>query len=137
MKIALITFFALASFYANAQTDVEISNSLIHQPYAQCNAILSKMGVWYHYHYRDTKNADGNDVKPKFYSIENGNKSTKVWIIKYNKEKIIDEIIINFRHDDRRQVEDAQRLAPLVFDYHVGTYSTDIVIRSKLQVMKE
>lgn len=137
MKIILTTVALCFPLVAGAQTDVEISNALIGQPYAQCNAILSNLKVWYHYHFRDTKNADGNDLKPKFYSIENGDKVTKVWILKYNKEKVIDEIIINFRHDDRRQVEDAQMMAPLVFDYHVGTYSTDIVIRSKLAVVKK
>ena len=130
-KFLLCALLFASTLKANAQSDIEIAKSLLGQPYGQANAILSKMHVWYHYHFRETKSASGDDTKPKFYSIQNGDKVTKVWIIKYDKEKIIDEITVNFRHDDRGQVEDAQKVAVLADDFHIGVYSTDIIFRWK------
>jgi hypothetical protein len=54
-----------------------------------------------------------------------------VWVIHYNKEMVINEIVINFRHDDRKQVEDLQKVAAMASDHHIGTYSTDIVLKWK------
>jgi hypothetical protein len=58
------------------------------------------MGVWFHSLYADARKSVGGDFKPKFYSIENSDKRTKGWTIKNNKEKIINEIVMNFRYDD-------------------------------------
>lgn len=112
-------------------SDVDIVKALLGQPYGQANAILAKMKVWFQYHYRDTKNVDGEDNKAKFYSIENDMKRTKVWTIYYNKEQIIDEIIINYRHDDRSQVEDCQAMRAYTSEGHTGRYSTDLVFKLK------
>ncbi|MEJ7646788.1 MAG: hypothetical protein WKF87_19485 [Chryseolinea sp.] len=103
------------------------ASPLLGQKYTMAGPLLQKMGIWFHLHYRDTA-LRGDDTKPKFYSIEIGDKVTKVWILKYNKDKIVDEIRIKFRHDDRRQVEDAQKVALSADDYHIGLYSTDIIL---------
>lgn len=131
MKIILLLTALGFPLAASAQTDIEIVNALLGQPYAQANAILAKMGVVYHYHYKDTKNAAGEDPRPKVYSIQNNEKITKVWILHYDKAVIVDEIVINFRHDDMRQVDDSQRLATVASEFHVGTYSTDLVFKKK------
>lgn len=131
MKQILVIVTLTFAVPASAQTDIEIVNALLGQPYAKANAILSRMGVWYHHHYKNTRNATGEDSKAKFYSIENSDKVTKVWIIHFDKDMVMNEIVINFRHDDKRQVEDSQKLAVLAADHHIGTYSTDLVFKSK------
>lgn len=131
MKSACLLLFLISAFSAHAQTDIEITNALLGQPYAQANAILSKMKVWYHHHYKDTRNVAGEDTKAKFYSIEDGDGVTKVWAIHYDKAMVINEIVINYRHDDKRQVESLQKVAAMASDHHIGTYSTDLVFKLK------
>lgn len=43
---------------------------------------------------------------------------------------IVNEIIINFRHDSREQVEASLKITD-ADDYHVGNYSTDLVFKLK------
>ena len=91
---------------------------------------MKAVGIWSHYHFRDTETTSGSDPKDKFMSIQNGLGHTKVWIIDYNKDNVITEIRINCRHDDRGQVEDIEQMKDFD-DHHVGVFSTDFIFRLK------
>ncbi len=109
-------------------TDNDIVKSLLGKSYFNVNPILDKLGVWYHYNFQPNTSASGDDLKPKIYSISNSAGSVKVYILNLDKERLIEEIVINFRHDSKEQVEDIAKMKSPT-DYHVGTYSTDIIYK--------
>lgn len=111
-------------------TDHDIVKALLGQNIYAINPALDKLGIWYSFHFKDNKNVKGEEVRPKIYSIANSEGRTKVYIIRFTKELSVNEIIINYRHDDRNQVEDLKRM-PTADEFHVGTYSTDLVYRLK------
>lgn len=111
-------------------TDHDVVKALLGVNLYSINSTLDKLGVWYHFHFKDDKSSKGEDYKPRIYSISNSDEHTKVFIIRYSRELVVDEVMINFRHDDRTQVEDMKRM-PAPTEFHVGTYSTDLVYRLK------
>lgn len=125
MKTIAILFSLLLSATVFSQvTDDIIVNSLLGKKYFEVNAKLDSLDVWYHAHYPEK-------IKEniKVYSIADGDGTVKLFTLKLD-DGIIDEIVINYRHDDREQVEDASSVKSQT-GFHVGKYSTDMVFTLK------
>ena len=130
MKFIVLLVILCMGYTLKAQSDNDIVKMILGEKFVNVPNKLKENGVWYFYHFRNTQTVSGEDNKDKFFSIENGDKRTKVWILEYNKENIVTEVKINCRHDDRGQVEDIQKMKD--FDgFHVGIYSTDVIYRWK------
>jgi len=71
-------------------TDHDVVKALLGINLYNINSTLDKLGVWYHFHFKDHKSAKGEDHKPRIYSISNGDEHTKVFIIRYSRELVID-----------------------------------------------
>src|SRR5688500_5159165 len=66
-----------------------------------------------------------------------GREVVKVWAVILNQNtNVVDEIVINYRHDSKEQVEDSRRLKDFT-DFHVGLYSTDFVFQWKSTGIKK
>lgn len=119
---------ALSATAQKTVRDIDIVNALLGKSYYKMNATLDSLGVWYAFHIlrSDVKGFQADKV----YSIANSQGSVKVYIIEMNDEKRIREVMINFRHDSREQVEDAKAMPP-PDSYKNGYYSTDMVYRWK------
>ena len=114
-------------------TDNEIVKSALGRAYPQLHKSLDSLGVWYAFHVDNDQSKSQRGVvdAKKVYSISDGNGSTKVWVFVLNKTtNVVDEIVVNYRHDSRQQVEDSRRLRDFT-DFHVGLYSTDYVFRRR------
>ena len=131
---ALIILFTLVSSASFGQvTDNDIVNALLGRKHYEVNQILDSLGVWYHLHIpQKVGTIDVEEIKSsaKFYSISDSKGSVKVYILKLRKETWVDEIVINYRHDNRQSVEDITRVVN-PSNLHVGTYSTDITFKRK------
>ncbi len=103
-------------------TDTDIVNSLLGKKFYEINPQLDSLGVWYHTHFPEK-------IKEniKVYSIADGDGTVKLFKIKIQLN-IIYEIVINYRHDSREQIEDAEKIKN-ASSFHVGTYSTDMVFK--------
>lgn len=110
------------------QMDETVVKSLLGRNFYSANNILDSLGVWYYHHFHENKSVSGQETKAKIYSIEAGG-AVKVYMIHLHPvQKHITEIVVNFRHDDKRQVE-AMRKMPTPTEWHIGTYSTDMEYR--------
>jgi hypothetical protein len=111
-------------------TDTDIVKAILGKNYVEVNNSLDRLGVWYHMHmdFSKLKSAKG-DMK-RVYSIANGKEDVKVWALKLTSNNIVDEIVINFRHDSRADVEAIGTVSGQS-DFHVGVFSTDIVFKRK------
>jgi hypothetical protein len=132
-SILVILFTLISSAGISQVTDNDIVNSLLGRKHFEVNQILDSLGVWYHLHLpQKVGTIEVEEVKSnaKFYSISDSKGSVKVYILKLKKEMWIEEIVINFRHDSKEQVEDITKIVN-PSNYHIGTYSTDITFRRK------
>jgi hypothetical protein len=133
-KTACICFFLLLALACGAQvTDNDIVRSTLGKKYPHLHKALDSLAVWYVLHIDNDqqKAARGVPDVKKIYSISDGKGSVKVWAYVLNKtSNEIDEIVINYRHDSRQQVEDSRKLRDYT-DFHVGLYSTDYVFKRK------
>lgn len=112
-------------------TDNDIVNALLGKSFYSLNKTLDSLGIWYYNNFHQNKSVSGQETKAKVYSIANGKGTVKVYMIHLHAEKKhITEVVINFRHDDRNQIEDLKGMAK-ASDYHVGTYSTDLSYKGK------
>ena len=101
--IAILIFF---TFFGNAfgqVSDTDIVNSILVKRHFEVSAKLDSLGVWYHLHQPEKIKENY-----KVYSIADGDGTVKVFSLnlKYNigsnsNMGIIEEIIINYRHDSR------------------------------------
>lgn len=124
--IFLLLIITLIGFKGISQvTDSDIVKALLGKNFFEIPTKLDSLGVWYHIHMPENIKED-----KKVYSISDSKGSVKVYTFKLYDGKIIEEIIINFRHDSREQVEDATKVVGQS-GYHVGHYSTDIVFTWK------
>jgi hypothetical protein len=133
MKYTVLFFFLVVSISANAQardkgTDTEIVNAILGKNVATLNSSLDALGIWYYYHTDDDKAA--KEPSKRVYSMQTGSGAVKVYSIFVNDKKLIDEIIINFRHDNREHIEDYQAIGK-AGDHHVGVHSTDVTFKWK------
>lgn len=117
----------------NAQSDMDIVNASLGKDYAQFHKTLDSLKVWWVLHLdNDTHKAKRGIVdNKKMYSIADGKGSVKVWavILDQNTRKV-NEMVINYRHDSREQIEDSRKMKDFTA-LHVGLYSTDIVFMRK------
>ena len=120
--IALLVMFN-GLFAFSQVTDSDIANSLLGKQEYEINPALDSLGVWYHRHI-----IEDEEKLSRVFSIANEAGTVKVFTLKLNKNQNyrIERIIVNYRHDDKNQVEDAKRVVG-VCDLHVGKYSTDII----------
>lgn len=118
-KILLILFLSIPFMGYNQVTDNDIVQSLLDRKFYEANQILDSLGVWHHLHYPEKVKETA-----KVMSIENGEGTTKVFTLKLYDQNIR-KVVINFRHDDRKQVEDMLNITGSS-SHHVGKYSTDI-----------
>jgi hypothetical protein len=130
MKALFTLAFITAALVVNAQTDTEILELMLGSKFDDLPNKMKDAGVWMYNHGRATNSAPGTDARERILSVQNGEGHTKVWVIKYNKEGIINEIRINFRHDDRGQVEDCAQMKGYT-EFHVGVGSTDAFFKLK------
>jgi hypothetical protein len=112
-------------------TDTDIVKATLGRNHYFINKALDSLQVWYHAHQnnRQVKNLDFKKV----YSISDGKGSVKVYAFVLSKDdggKNIEEIVINYRHDSKEQIEDSKKVKSYS-DYHVGLYSTDFVFKRK------
>ena len=129
MKTLIILTVALLPFFANAQVSTsDIVQASIGRSYFDLHKTLDTLGVWYYMHLDVDKVSSGKHDLKKIYSIEDGHKSTKVYSFKLNTNNIIDEVIVNFRHDVRQHVEEISKITTYS-DFHVGIWSTDMIFR--------
>lgn len=130
--IAILIFL---SFFGNTfgqVSDTDIVNSILGKKYYEVNSILDSLGVWYHIHQPEK-------IKENFkvYSIADGDGTVKVFSLnlKYNVGSnsnfgIIEEIVINYSHHSREQIEDASKITSNS-SIHIGRYSTDVIFKLK------
>jgi len=125
MKIAtfLLLFFLCGNIFGQV-TDTDIANSILGKKYYEINSQLDSLGVWYHVHYPERIKEN-----VKVYSIADGDGTVKLFVIKLDMSTV-NEVIINYRHDSREQIEDAMRVTTQS-DVHVGKYSTDLIFKLK------
>jgi hypothetical protein len=134
--VAVLLFFIVAFFYSiddcKAQvTDIDVVRSLLGKSYYKTHPTLDSLGLWYSLHIlKNITPSKYDDPRSKVYSISDGKGSVKVYFLKLDESKMIDEIVINFKHDSKEQVEDSKKITN-ASDYHVGYYSTDIVFKRK------
>jgi hypothetical protein len=130
MRSTIVALLIVVATTSNAQvTDSQIVNTLLGVNYSKVHPTLDSLGVWYHSHLIDNKVAQGYiDRKPKVYSVENETGSIKVYFLKLNAAGVIDEIVINFSHDNKQHVEEILKMRQPT-DFHVGYYSTDVVYK--------
>ena len=119
--VALLMF-AQLSF--GQVTDTDIVNSILGKKYYEVNPKLDSLGVWYHAHIQDKFKEE-----IRVYSISDGDGTVKLFVLKIY-FGIIKEIIINYRHDSREQIEDAMKITKQT-GFHIGKYSTDMVFKYK------
>ena len=105
-------------------TDNDIVNSILGKQYYEVNTKLDSLGIWYHAHYPE-------NIKSfvKVYSIADSEGTVKLFTLNLD-ENTIEEIVINYRHDSREQIEDLMKLTSQS-SFHVGKYSTDMVFLKK------
>ncbi len=119
-----------ATAQQNTVKDMDIVNALLGKSYYKMHPTLDSLGVWYTYHKFESGIKGYEPEKDRVYSIANSDGTAKVWILELTEQKIIREIMINFRHDDKEQVEDSKKMAKPA-EYKNGYYSTDMVYRWK------
>lgn len=125
MKVLVIFFLLFLSSNMFAQvTDTDIVNSILGKQYYEVNPKLDSLGVWYHAHYPDK-------IKSylKVYSIADEDGTVKLFTLNLE-ENVITEIVINYRHDNKEQIEDLVKIKSQT-SFHVGKYSTDMVFHLK------
>jgi hypothetical protein len=132
-KFYTLAFSMTLIINASAQvSDMDIIKCTLGKNYSKMHKSLDSLGVWYAMHQdNDQQKTSGKipDTK-KIYSISDSKGSTKVWAVVLSKTGLIEELVLNFRHDSRQQVEDSRRLKDFT-DFHVGLYSTDFVFKKK------
>ena len=108
-------------------TDSDIANSLLGKFEYEVNPILDSLGVWHHRHI-----VEDAEKLSRVMSIANSEGTVKVFILKLNKKENyrIEVVVINYRHDDKNQVEDATKVVN-ASHLRVGKYSTDIYFHFK------
>ena len=114
-------------------TDTDLVKLTLGKKYGQMHKTLDSLGVWYALHIDNDKYKEARGVVDfkKMYSVADGKGSVKVWaVILDQKTTVVQEIVINYRHDSRQQVEDSRRLKGYT-DFHVGLYSSDFVFQLK------
>lgn len=121
--IVLLVFTQLT--FLGQVTDTDIVNSLLGKKYFEVNSKLDSLGVWYHNHLQEKFKDD-----VRIYSIADGDGTVKLFTLKVNQGGMITEIVINYRHDSREQIEDAMKITTQT-DFHIGKYSTDMVFKYK------
>lgn len=131
MRKSITTIFTLTVIlnYCTAQVTIsDIVKLSLGRSINKLHPTLDSLGVWYHMHFDKNQNKSSNagqDLK-RIYSISDSKGSVKVYAFKLDTKNIIEEIIINFRHDSREHVEDAGKIKTQT-SFHVGQYSTDMV----------
>jgi hypothetical protein len=134
MKLLFLIATLCASHFSFSQaTDQAIVNLTLGKKYGNLHKTLDSLGVWYALHLDNDKYKEARGVVDfkKMYSISDGNGSVKVWaVILDQKTSIVNEIVINYQHHSRQQVEDSRRLKNFTA-LHVGLYSTDFVFQLK------
>jgi len=122
----IVFLLSLICFNGVSQTtDNDIVKAILGKNIYKVNSILDSLEVWHHMHLPETIKEEY-----KVYSISDSKGSVKVYTLKLNDGTIVEEIIINFRHDSKEQVEDSMRIEN-ISDFHIGKYSTDIVLQWK------
>jgi hypothetical protein len=111
-------------------TDSEIAKAMLGKKTYEIGKVLTELGVWFHFHFQEDKIDKGEEKYPKIYSIANSEGHAKVYIVRNTVDQTVYEVMINFRHDDRSQVTDLEKIST-PDEYHVGTYSTDVIYRLK------
>jgi len=118
----------LYAFSVNAQiTDSHISHAILGRYHYEIPKILDSLGVWNHAHL-----VEKVEKSKRWYSIADGNGVVKVFKFNLISESgfIVEEVIVNYRHDSREQIEAMNKISD-ADNLHVGTYSTDLVFRLK------
>src|SRR4051812_18320875 len=97
-KFMLCAVLVLIISQTHAQvTDSDIVKSLLGKNYYRTNPTLDSLGVWYHYQPFKNKQPDKHgDLRSRVFSIADGKGSVKVYFLKLNDKKFIDEIVINY-----------------------------------------
>lgn len=127
-----VTLFVTHFSYGQV-TDQELVRLTLGKKYGSFHKTLDSLGVWYALHLDNDKYKSARGVVDfkKMYSVSDGKGSVKVWaVILDQKTNIVNEIVINYRHDSREQVEDSRKLKNFTA-FHVGLYSTDFVFQIK------
>jgi len=133
MKYLLIALLFCTTIQAKSQnvTDNDIVKAILGKSFYNLDKTLDSLGIWYYHNFHENKTVSGQDTKAKIYSISNSFGTVKVYMIHLHPEKkYITEVVINFRHDDRHQIEELAKMSP-ASDYHVGTYSTDLSYKNR------
>ncbi|HYI76384.1 MAG TPA: hypothetical protein VEW65_02110 [Chryseolinea sp.] len=137
--ITIVALLAIPAFLKAQVSDLDIVKLTLGKKYGQLHKTLDSLGVWYALHLDNDKHKSARGVVDfkKMYSISDGKGSVKVWAVILNQNtNVVDEIVINYRHDSKEQVEDSRRLKDFT-DFHVGLYSTDFVFQWKSTGIKK
>jgi putative heme degradation protein len=111
-------------------TDSDITKALLGKKTYEVSGALKDLGVWFHFHFMENRVDKGEEKYPKIYSIADSHGHAKVYLLRNTADQVIYEVMINFRHDDQAQVMDLEKIST-PDEYHVGTYSTDVIYRLK------
>lgn len=134
MKPLFLLMTLVVSHFSYGQTtDSDIVKLTLGKKYGDFHKKLDSLGVWYALHIDNDKYKEARGVVDfkKMYSISDGKGSVKVWaVILDQKTNIIKEIVINYDHHSREQVEDSRKLKGYTA-FHVGLYSSDFVFQLK------
>jgi len=135
-RIILLLSIIIISFFTNAQTVVEISQSLIGQKSINVIKILDSLNIVQNFYFEKNKSnstdvkgilglRDKNNVsfvlKLSGLNVEAGRKGT------YDDYIIITTIMINFPHSSTEHMDALKQIKD--YERHVGIYSTDIIIK--------
>lgn len=134
MKLLITLTLVVISLSAHSQiSDQDIVNATIGKSYPRVHSVLDSLGIWYALHIDNDneKSQRGVPDRKKIFSISDGKGVVKVWAFVLDTSgNIVDEIVINYRHDSRQQVEDSRKLKGFA-DFHVGLYSSDFVFKKR------
>jgi len=124
MKKIVIVLFMLATIVSYAQiTDVETASILIGKKMYDVAPILDTAVIYYKIHYPESPK-----VLQKVISVAINDNSVKIYKLHFDKKTgIINKVTVNYRHDNIYHLRDLQELKEI--EFHVGTYSTDVVIK--------
>lgn len=117
--ISILLFPTLS--YSQIQ-DVDLVDALIGSNVFELHETLETLELWNHGNPSPTDNAKYS------VSIENGTGTTKLFTFFYDGNGWINKMVINYQHDNRKHLEELDKLKKIFDNVHVGKFSTDVTV---------
>jgi hypothetical protein len=115
----LLCLMALPVF---SQSDEDIIDKLLGAPMNLVASELDNLNVYYYVHSNDLE----GKIRRENISIANGQNHAKYYILKATNGRIIDKIVVNYRHGSYDDLKDLETLESYS-EKNAGKFSTDII----------